>query len=383
MEREQTASPNNSAYCQARKRLPLEEIKKLYRQLTAKIEKPGEGTLWHGRKVKVADGSSLSMPDTPQNQKRWPQPKSQKPGCGFPVMRIAALFSLATGVLLDLAQDQLAVHERLLFKRLWPHLQPGDVLLADRGFCSFADLYQLLQRGVDSVMRKHQARKNGRVIQRLGKNDRLVLWRKTALCPVWLTRNQWQDMPETLTVREIKVTVRIRGFRSKTIFLVTTLLDPVLYPTQAFADLYRQRWLAELFLRDIKTTLGMDLLRAKTPDLIEKELWIYLLAHNLVRALILKAAQNHQTPREKISFKGTLSTLRTWAPFLARPDLTALQRLRLSQLLLSYLARDQLPFRPNRGEPRAKKRRPKPYQLLTLPRRLFHETRHRAKYRKA
>ena len=382
-ERSETASPQTAAYCKARARLDLKQLRQAQRRVTKKIEAQAAATRWCGRWVKVADGSSVSMPDTPQNQKAWPQPQKQKPGCGFPVMRIVVIFSLASGALLELAWGALAIHERTLWRRLWPTLKRGEVLLADRGFCGYADFLLLARQGVDCVMRKHQRRKNAAVVKRLGPNDRLVLWRKTGACPKWLEEQTWREMPETIIVREIKIQVGIPGFRTQTIFLATTLLDPAAFPAHAFADLYRRRWMAELFLRDLKTTMAMDVLRCKTPKMIDTELWMHVIAYNLVRALALEAALACGLAYERLSLKGAISTVRQWAPLLAQPTWEAKARQQLYQIMLSYLARDPLPRRSNRIEPRARKRRPKNYQLLNRPREIFREIQHRNKYRKA
>ncbi len=321
------------------------------------------------------------MPDTPENQAIYPQSSRQRPACGFPVMRVVAIFSLATGVLLALAKGALRVHERTLFRSLWDRLDPGDVVLADRGFCGYADFYCLAHRGVDCVMRKNARRSVGATPgRRLGKGDRLVHWHKTGRCPKWLDPADWKAMPSRLTVREIHFVVHIPGFRTQAITVSTTLLDPEAYPTDAFIELYRRRWMAELFLRDIKTTLGMDILTCKTPAMIHKELLMYLIAYNLVRALMLEASLRHAVPVHRISFKGTLSTVREWAPVLAAASRK--RRRGLVDLLIAILARDPIPHRPNRVEPRARKRRPKNYQLLNKPRHEFREVMHRNKYRK-
>lgn len=382
---EKTASPQTAAYCNARARLPLPQIQQAHDQVVQNLHRSSHSqTLWHGRSVKVIDGSSVSMPDTPQNQLAYPQPSCQKPGCGFPVMRIAAVFSLATGALLHLAHSALNVGERRLFQRLWALLDPGDVVLCDRGFCDYASLYLLFQRGVDSVMRNHQRRKTGlRVIKRFNKMDRLIEWHKTGNIPKWMDKTDWLAMPDFLRLREIAFSVSIPGFRTQSITLVTTLLDPKRFPTQAFADLYRRRWMAELFLRDIKTTMGFAILRCKTPAMIEKELRMHLIAYNLVRALILQAAREHRVEPFRISFKGAIATLRQWAPILAAAHLGETKRQWLARLLREYLARDLLPKRPNRTEPRSIKRRPKNYPLLTNHRRLYREIPHRKQYTKA
>lgn len=383
--RNKSASPSTSAYCQARKRLREEDLAGAHRQVAGKIEAQARPQdFWRGRRVKVVDGSSVSMPDTPQNQARYPQPKGQKEGCGFPVMRIVAIFSLATGALLEIARDSLDVHERTLFRHRWDSFAPGDVSLNDRGFAGYADFHCLKEQGVDSVSRNHQRRKNVELLKRLGKDDRLVLWRKTAvhLRPKWMSKEEWEAMPETLTVRQITVTVDIPGFRSETLEIVTTLLDPKAYPADAAAELYRRRWAIELHLRQIKITMNMDILRCKTPDMVDKELWMHVIAYNLVRAIMLGAATAHAACLERISFKGTLATTRQWAPELARAEDTE-EHASLYTQMLYYIAADLVPNRPGRAEPRARKRRPKNYPLLNKPRRQYVEIPHRNKHRKA
>lgn len=376
-----SASPNTAAYCKARKRLSMEAIVAVHRRLSRNVERAGAERLWCGRCVKVVDGSSVSMPDTPANQQRYPQPGGQKEGCGFPVMRIAALFSMATGAVLDVAKDALAVHERTLFRRLWHLLEVGDIVLADRGFASYADFYCLKQRGVDSVMRNHPRRSKGLTSrERLGRNDRLVDWHKTNVRPRWLDQTEWEAMPERLTVREINVRIETPGFRTKTLLIVTTLLDPNTYPPREIAELYRRRWAAELNLRDIKITMGMDILRCKTPAMIEKELWMHLIAYNLVRALMLDAALHCAAKPEGLSLKGTIVTIRHWAPIINQANENPKHAAALYERMLHYLATDLLPHRPNRSEPRAKKRRPKNYPLLNKPRHLYKEIPHRNNY---
>ena len=376
-------SSATGGYCRARQRLALAQIEALHQSAANRIQSllpPAPN--WYGHPVKVVDGSSVSMPDTPQNQARYPQPKNQRAGCGFPVMRLVAVFSLGTGLLLHLAKGSLSVAERTLFGTLREHLKPGDVVLADRGFCSYADFYLLGRRGVECVMRNHQRRVKGIVeIKRLGKNDRLVDWIKMKPCPVGWAKDEWDTVPPTLRVREITVPVDIPGFRSHTIVIATTLLDSKKYPASAFAELYRARWRAELYLRDIKIALGMDVLRCKSPDMVEKELAMHLIAYNLVRTLMVKAAKTRDLSAHEISFTASLDTVRTWAPRLA-VTLSARKRQRLFARLLQCIAQHPLPKRPNRVEPRARKRRPKNYQLLNKPRADFKEIHHRNRYTK-
>jgi hypothetical protein len=378
-----SASARTPGYCKARRRLPQKDLDETLARLSRKIRAAHAPLrLWHGRSVKVVDGSGLSMPDTPENQKRYPQTKRAKEGCSFPVMRVVAVFCLGTGVLIALAKDSLFVSERALFRSLWDGLERGDVVLADRGFCGYAEYYYLLGRGVDSVMRNHQRRTVGRtVLKSLGQGDHLILWHKSKPGPLWPDKTAWRALPDTLTLREIEFHVTIKGFRTESITVVTTLLDSEAFPTEAFIDLYRRRWLAELYLRDIKTTLGMDILRCKTPAMIHKELTLHLIAYNLVRLTMLEASSAHHIPVERLSFKGALSTLRQWAPLFVGAETSCHQRLWTH--LLVCLAADTLPHRPNRVEPRARKRRPKNYQLLNKPRRLFKEIYHRNHYTKA
>lgn len=382
LEEGREASPNTAAYCKARAKLPMKAVERARDEVARRIQQsPLAQVRWHGRHVKVVDGSGLSMPDTPENQRKYPQSKKRKVGCSFPEMRIAALFSLATGVLLSYAHASRYVAERTLFRQLWDGFEPGDIALADRGFCGFAEFFFLLQRGVDSVMRLHQRRSVGvRIVKQLGPGDTLVQWIKMKPCPKWLTKEQWTAVPDVLDVRHIAFTVDIPGFRSQRITIATTLTNHRKFPPSAFAELYRRRWRIELYLRDIKIALGMDILRCLTPKMVEKELAMYVIAYNLIRATMLKAAHAAQRELERISFKGTCQALRQWAPILAiaQPH----QLLDLHAAMLAAIARAPIPLRPNRCEPRARKRRPKNYQLLTKHRHEFKEIQHRNRYAK-
>jgi len=384
-EQGKVASVRTAGYCKARAKLPLKDIQKLNTQIVRKVSVMETAVdLWCGRSVKVIDGSSVSMPDTQRNQSAWPQTRSSRPGCGFPVMRLVAIFSLASGAMLALAGGSLHVGERTLFRKLWRFLRPGDVALGDRGFCSYVNFFLLAARGVDCVTRKHQ-RRISRVSNKLGRNDCLVEWAKTSLKPAWLTERQWEAMPEKITVREITVVVGINGFRTKKITIATTLTDPATFPAQAFADLYLKRWRVELYLRDIKTTMGMDILRCKTPEMVIKELWMRVLAYNLIRAIMQESANLHGQSASRLSFKGTLATVRQWAPGLSLScdGFDEGRRLVIYGMMLACIACDTVQARPNRTEPRARKRRPKGYQLLNCPRKLFREIQHRSKYARA
>lgn len=378
------ASANTSAYCQARKRLPQEVVDQVAASVAQRVEEEAARELWLGRQVKVVDGSSVSMPDTPDNQAAFAQPSSQKAGCGFPVMRLVCQFSLSTGVLERCEHGPLSDHERTLWRRLWPGFEAGDVILADRGFCGFADFALLSQRGVDTVMRLHARRSTGvHEVERLGRGDWLVEWDKPPdnVRPEWLSDEQWAQLPDRLRVRQVSVSVSAAGFRSQAITIATTLLDAKRYPARDLAELYRRRWQAELFLRDLKVTLGMDPLRCKSADMVVKELGMYLVAYNLIRALMWRSAAKHDLGPTALSFKTSLGIVRQWAPAMVEAEARA-RHLALLDLLLHYLACTTVPLRPGRSEPRARKRRPKNYQLLNQPRRLMKPVKHRNRYEK-
>lgn len=375
-------SPNTSAYFQARARLPISFLERAGSSVLKYLQ-AWEKQTWCGRHVKVVDGSALTLPDTPENQERYPQSSRQKKGCGFPTMRFVALFMLSSGAWLASAKGSLQQHERTLWHRLWNFLRPGDVLLADRGFCGFADFYLLLCQHVDSVMRLHQKRSTGcRKVQKLGKDDWLVAWYKTGICPKWLDQETWNRLPKTMILRHVAIWVPITGFRTRSFTLATTLLDNRVYSASDLADLYRRRWMAELFLRHIKTTMGMDILRCKTPNLVHKEFLMHQIAYNVIRAMICQSAQKHGVDPHKISLAGTCATLRQWALVICTIRSQSIIRRTVNAFFLC-IASDTLPDRPNRCEPRVRKRRPKNFQLLNKPRNDFKEIYHRNKYIKS
>jgi hypothetical protein len=366
-------SAETGAYCEARQRLPEAVLQHLACTVGRKVSQDApEHWRWRGRDVKIVDGSTLSMPDTPANQAVYPQSSTQKPGLGFPIMRVVVLFSLAAGTALAAAYGPCRgkqTGETALFRTLHGDLDPGDILLADRYFCSYFEIATLRQREVDAVFRLHQCRhvdfRSGRC---LGPGDRLVTWPKPPR-PDWMDEATFRHMPETLTVRLLRIRVpqALRRYcRARHIDVATTLLDARAFPKHAIAELYRQRWHAELDLRSLKTVLQMDVLRGKSPETVQKELWAHLLAYNLIRKVMAQAAQIHDVPPREISFKGTLQTLLAFAPLLRdtpRPRL--IQEL---AELFKAIAAQRVGNRPGRLEPRRRKRRPKPYPLLTQPR---------------
>lgn len=347
---------NTSAYCQARARLALTTLCAAHEEVGGWIERHAkESWRWCGRAVKVLDGCGLSMPDTAENRARWPYAGGQKTGCGFPTAKMVGLFCLATGRLVRFALDAWKAHEIPLARQLLSWMEPGEIVLTDRGFCGWGFIALLQRKGVDVVMRAHQSRKL---------NGRRMTWAKPQRPETW-TKSLWAELPAEITVRLVRFHVAVPGFRTQAVVLVTTLLDETAYPDEALAALYRRRWAVELCFRDIKTTLGLDVLRCQTPALVEKEVWLQAIGYNLVRALMLEAAWTHGVELERLSFKGTVDTLRQWTPLFA-PSMFAFKRARAE--LLRVIAADAVPLRPNRSEPRARKRRPKSYQLLTRPR---------------
>jgi hypothetical protein len=377
----QTITP--SAYCQARQRLTLHTLQLIAGHVAWHLEREvlKQERGFSGREVKIIDGTGISMPDTPENQAVWPQPDGQKPGCGFPVMKLAGLFSLASGALLEHTTGHHHTHDSTLFRQLWPKLKKGDVILADRAFCSYGAMAALQHRGIDTVVRLHQMRKaDWRFGRRLGPGDRLVAWTKPTRCPEVWSRDEFARLPEQLPVRLIRTVITAEGFRTRTVLIATTLVDAEVYPADALRELYAQRWNIELHFAQIKTTLEIDVLRCQRPEMIEKELQVHLIAYNLVRVLMQKAAHFHHVPLDRISFKGSLDTLRHWAQAIHACAKSPRKQAELINRMLDAIAGDLVPKRPGRLEPRAKKRRPKNYQLLTQPRRQMKVIAHREKY---
>ena len=272
-------------------------------------------------------------------------------------------------------------HDLRLFHLLWQVLQRGDILLGDRAFGEFTTLAALPKwLGVDVLARLHGARKlDFRKAQRLGKHDGLFVWKKGYQQSRILSATEWGLLPAEITVRIIRFTATIRGFHSRRITLVTSLLDPKLYPAAELVALYARRWRLELCLRDLKTTLGMEELRCQTPDMAEKELLAYLVAHNLVRCLIAEAVATYHVDLDRVSFKGSVDALREYSNAIGRARNQKMRDQLWADLLLN-LTRDLVPYRPHREEPRAVKRRPKPYPLLNQPRQRFVEISHRSRY---
>jgi len=363
-------SPDTGAYCRARAKLPERVLQRLVYDSADELESrvPADW-LWQGRHVKVGDGTTLTAPDTPKNQEAWPQPRSQKPGLGFPLLRMVVLFSLATATACGVAVGPFKgkrTGESALLRSLLDRFQSGDVFLGDCGFCSYCMLALLLNRGVDVVVRQHQSRRTDfRRGRRLGKEDHVVAWQRPRR-PTWMDKKTYATILATLVVRELKVRVEIRGFRVEQLVVVTTLTDAKRYAKNEIAWLFRQRWHAELDLRNIKIALQMDDLRGRTPEMVRREIWVHWLAYNLIRKTIAQAAVVHEKLPRQLSFAAGLDAVAaSWdhATIAAGPLLAA-----LATAQFRLIASHRVGHRPNRVEPRAVKRRPKPHPLLRQPR---------------
>ena len=367
-------SAETGAYCQARRRLPETFFADLAcsvgRALDARAERRW---LWRGRRVYLFDGTTVSMPDTPANQAAYPQVYNQKPGLGFPIARVGAVISLACGAVVNLGVCQYAGKgqgEVSLLRRLWDALRPGDLLLTDALMANWTNIAMLKERGIELVGRLNKAHRTAdfRRGQRLGREDHIVQWRK----PTSIRSLDWrsyQALPESITVRETRFRVAQPGFRTKVVVVVTTLLDPRQATKGELAELYRARWHNELDLRSIKSTMQMGELRCKTPAMVRKEIWAHVLAYNLIRTVMAQAAVAHDLLPRSISFKGALQTLEAFQPLLERrADRRGADRSGLYQDFLGAIATHRVGDRPDRFEPRLKKRRRNNYDWLTSPR---------------
>jgi hypothetical protein len=367
-----------AAYCRARALLPLKVFQRVLRNLVPTLTPTTQAQgRWRGHRTWLVDGSSCSMPDTPELQKQFGQPSNQTPGCGFPVASFLALFHAGSGLLIEIILTPLCSHEMSKVGAIHPALKSGDVLVGDRGFCSFAHLAILARDGVFAVFRVHQrqivdftphrraalpgqrsqvkGRPRSRWLRSLGVLDQVVEWFKPEQRPTWMTVEQYADLPETLTVRELRYRVGRPGFRTRWVTLVTTLSDAQEYPLEELADLYATRWRVELYLRHLKTTMNMDVLKCKTVQGVLKEVTIYAIVYNLVRVVMGEASRRQGVDVERISFVDALRWLTDAEPGEALPKLVV------------------NPCRPGRYEPRARKRRPKQYDLMNKPRAELHK----------
>lgn len=349
-------SVRTGGYCRARQRLPLEMVSALTRHTGRLLsQKALAPWLWRGRAVKLVDGTGLSMPDTPENQAVYPQPSTQAPGVGFPLARLVMVICLATGAALDAA---IGPHrgkgsgELGLMRGLLEGFRPGDVMLADALYCNYFLIASLMAAGVDVLFEQNGSRiTDFRRGQSLGTRDHIVRWPKPAR-PEWMTPEQYARAPDELTLREVKVAHQV---------LVTTMVDHRRVSKDDLSALYARRWNVELDLRNLKTTTGMDVLSCQTPQMNEKQLWVHLLAYNVIRLLMAQAACNAGVDPRNLSFK---HTVQLWTEWVAR----GLSATKDSQRLFTLIAQCRVGHRPARIEPRMRKRRPKPYPWLKVPR---------------
>lgn len=366
-------SEDDGAYCRAKARLPLTQFAKgLAATAKAADQLAPAVTPLQGRALKAIDGSAITLADTPKNRKAYP-PLQCADVPSFPMLRIVVFFSLLSGAISFLAQGSLAISELALFGSLMSQLAKGDILLGDRAFGCYP-VIALLQHSfqVDFIGRTTRRVDGRQRRKRLAKNDWLVVWKKSAKPSPWLSALQWVGLPKQMTLRAVKGRCFQKGFRVRQVTLVTTLLDPQIYPAQEILQAYLRRWRLEMCLDDLKTTLKMDLLRGRSPEMVQKELYTRLIAHNLIRCIVAQAAAEHHVALERISFKGSLDALRHFSQAMARAR-SKKKRRELRAQLLNTLAADLVPERPGRREPRAVKRKKNKYPRLDLPRRKFRD----------
>ena len=372
-------SPNTASYCNARRRVQTGIFRTLAKRTAQELQRSAaEEWKWNGKTVVIADGSHVSMPDTPENQARYPQPPTQKPGLGFPLARITVLLSLATGACHDLAiapYKGKGTGETTLLRRMYDALKPGDVVLADALFDNYFLVCELCDRGIDLVARVKHPRA-GSQTEQSRPDGNILVWKRPNK-PRGMKGEQYRTYPKTLLMREVAVDARDRNNRVKQFKVLTTILDATIDGGQ-IGNLYERRWSGELDLRSIKSTMQMDILRCKTPEMVEKEIWTHLLAYNLLRTIMAVAANENGLEPRQVSFKGTKQILTAFAPKIesARPE----DRAALIAAMLTAVAYYRVGNRPGRWEPRARKRRQKPATRLTQPRHIARLRKNRSKW---
>ena len=355
-------SPRTAAYCNARVRLPETPMKEILVSTGCAAEDSSDRRrrAFH-RRVLVVDGTSVQLQDTPENQKEYPQPKGQIAGCGQPVMSAVALMGLGSGAILDLAVGGGLGYERVLFRKLWPSLAPGDILIADNGFCSYAEFACLMKLDVDLIMAQREKSLNNKKLRQIADEDYIVEWPRGEWERNWIDN---AELPESLEVRAITFSYTSRDGNASLKTLFTTLMDPTAYPRKKLIELYRRRWEIEMSFDDIKTEMGLDMLKCKSPKQCRCELLIGLIAYNIIRAVMLDAARRAGLEPRRISFTGAVARIKTCLSGSIFP----MDPARAIDLLMRHLAIDSVPERPGRREPRKVKRRPKNYRLLSSPR---------------
>lgn len=381
-------SSQTKAYCTARKRLSFDFINKADDYVLMGLEHNKlSQDLWCGFTLKAIDGSSIRLMDTPENQSKYPQPKTQKIGCGFPVMGVMGVVNLSHGGWETLTPIKHTRHDHSSIHDVLSHFGENDLCLADRAFNSYEFMAHLAQRGCESLMRLHQARKKALDWSsgtRLGKNDRIYTWKKrsTKHEVSQLSKEQWDDLPDEMKVRIVRYKYRTRDGQTTWMYVATSLLDATKYPYQEVCDLYHIRWHIEVKFRDIKTMLKMEFIRAKSPSLAEKTLLLVKLCYNMLYSLIQEACNEHHVDKSLISFMHTVDQVVSHSTCYKGHHKHPWKQAELHSKLLEKIANELLVIRPDRHEPRARKLRPKNYQLLTKPRHIFREEPHRGITRK-
>lgn len=359
-----------TSYCQARQRLPESVPRDLMRSTGQELVNRAEGKwLWKGRHVKIVDGTTVTMPDTAESQREYPQPSSQQPGLGFPIARMVVVMSLAVGSVLEVAMSKYTgkqTGETSLLRTLLETILPGEILLADSYYGTYWLFLAAWEGDFGLLTRTHCQRKiDFRRGRKLGPLDHIVTYRKTKTRPEWMSRAAYAAAPPFILVRHLRFRVEQKGFRTKWITVATTLLDPDVYRAEDLADLYRQRWTVEVDIRSLKTHLQMDHLRCKSPSTVRKEIYCHLLAYNLARTAIAESAAAGQRSPHQLSFKGAVQAMNA---FLGAAFAGGEKLQQQYDAMLNTIADNVVGNRPNRVEPRAKKRRPKQYKLLRTPR---------------
>lgn len=361
---------NTTAYCEARQRLPESVVAEISRRSGQRCQAVvASNWQWKRRNVKLADGTTLTMPDTDANQKEYPQQRGQKKGCGFPIIRCVMMFCLASGTVLDIAMAPYRgkeTGENSLLQKIIDLLLPGEILLADRYYATFANIHRAYRQGYDVVMRAHHKRPvDFRKGYKQGSCDQIVAYHKPTYRSVWMSQEDYDDLDEFILVRHLRYAVKQKGFRVRYIVLATTLLDASDYSVDDLADLYAQRWQVELDIRSLKTHMQMDHLRCKSPSMVRKEIYAHMISYNLVRDLIVRTALRYLTAPKYLSHTAAVQALNAFSEKL-QADSNRIEQ--LERALLESISEHPVGNRKPRVHPREVKRRPKPYKFMNRPR---------------
>ncbi len=377
-----------SSYCKGRSRISTSFLEAIFEKTSKELVRlERDEDHWKGMALKAIDGSSVQLLDTAPNQGVYPQPGGQKEGCGFPVMGMMGLVNLSHGGWEGMETSVWSEHDATVAPRLLRCIEENDLIMADRAFCSYEYIARITtERKAHVLMRLHQARHrklDWRAGKKIGANQRLVTWSKPKVQPAKseLSKKQWKALPEEMTMRLIKVGYQDRCGKKRTIVVVTDLLDPNLHDGMKLTELYTRRWEIEEKLRDVKTTMGMELFAVKSPDMAHKTMLMMMIAYNLIRCLMQSAARDAEVPVHHLSFKGTLDLVTSCYGHFKSMAKTCKKRVQYRAKIIRVIATKRLNIRPYRNEPRAVKRRPKSYQLLTKPRHIFEQIAHKASHR--